>query len=162
METQVFSDPAIIGPGIWFDIHVTAINATTNKLKEAFVIYINNLCENFRCKKCQPHFREFIDNNPLANYWGIYSPTDRKDIGFFKWSWLLHNEVNARLRKYQPTFEEAYRFFANSDMGACFNCPEPEKIPEEPIIIPPILNDYIKYKHIIPRPFVGSGRTISL
>src|ERR1700678_3958359 len=125
METHMFSDPAIIGPGIWFDIHVTAISAITDKLKEAFVIYINTLCENFRCKKCQPHFRAFIDNNPLVNYWGIYSTTDRKDIGFFKWSWLMHNEVNARLGKYQPTFEEVYHFFANSDMGACFNCPEP-------------------------------------
>jgi len=137
MDISVYSDPVKIGPGIWFGIHINAIKAITDPLKEAYIININALCDNFKCKKCQPHFRKFIDTHPLSNYWNI---RDNKgnDIGFFKWSWEMHNQVNKFLKKYEPTLEEAYDFFSNSELGACFNCggTAPSPFPPYPGINP--------------------------
>lgn len=115
METTSFDDIEKIGPGIWFKIHMDAIKAITLPLKESFVININALCNGFRCKRCQPHFRKFIDSNSLKKYFDV------KD-GIFKWTWELHNDVNSRLSKYQPTYEEAYNFYFNSHIGGCLTC----------------------------------------
>src|SRR4030042_5313532 len=92
MLTNSFDDIEKIGPGIWFKIHMDAIKATTLSLKESFVVNINALCDGFRCKTCQPHFRKFINENPLKKYFDI------KD-GIFQWTWELHNDVNSRLNK---------------------------------------------------------------
>lgn len=160
MDVTVFSDPVKIGPGIWFAMHTDAIKATTDSLKSAFDIYVNALCDNFKCKKCQPHFRKFIDTHPFINYWNIYDELGR-DIGFFKWTWELHNQVNKFLGKYQPTLQEAYDFFSNNEAGACFNCGATAVHSTEsaPIIeqrsnaIPAILTLYRSSKNIKPQPF---------
>lgn len=159
MDVSLFSDPAKIGPGIWFKIHIDAIVAITDSLKEAFIININAVCNNFKCKKCQPHFRKFIDTHPLRDYWNIKDSKGR-DIGFFKWTWELHNEVNKYLKKYQPTLEEAYAFYSDSEAGACFNCGgeasgnKSNTLPEQRSrAIPPILTLYRENGNIKPQPF---------
>jgi len=121
MDTSIFSDPVKIGPGIWFIMHTDAVKAITDDLKMAFEINTNAICDNFKCKKCQPHFRKFIDTHPFINYRNIRDAMGR-DIGFFQWTWELHNEVNKFLHKYQPSLQEAYNFFSDSEAGACFNC----------------------------------------
>lgn len=121
MDNAVFTDPVRIGPGIWFMMHTLAVRAITDELKRSFVIYVNSLCDNFRCKKCQPHFRKFIDTHPFQNYWYTFDQAGR-DIGFFKWTWELHNQVNKFLKKYEPTLQEAYEYFSDSEIGACFDC----------------------------------------
>ena len=121
MDTSTFSDPAKIGPGIWFGMHIDAINAITDSLKISFETKVNAICDNFKCKKCQTHFRKFIDTHPFHKYWNIHDELGR-DIGFFQWTWELHNQVNKFLGKYQPTLQEAYEFFSDSEAGACFNC----------------------------------------
>lgn len=121
MDVSVFADPVKVGPGIWFKMHTDAIKAITDNLKSAFVVNINAVCDNFKCKKCQSHFRKFIDTYPLENYWNIHDEKGR-DIGFFKWTWEMHNQVNKFLKKYEPTLQEAYDFFSNTEIGACFNC----------------------------------------
>jgi len=181
MDISIFSDPTKIGPGMWADLHIEAVYAVTDALKEAFSINTNAKCDNFRCKKCQPHFRKFIDTHPFKSYWNIRDAKGR-DIGFFKWTWELHNQVNKFLSKYEPTFEEAYEFWSNSEAGACFNCgstglapmaaPIPVvilgqrstsgivSIPEQRSrAIPPILTAYKNTKDIQPRPFRLIPRT---
>lgn len=167
MDVSIFTDPAKIGPGIWFKMHMDAIKAITDALKDAFIININALCDNFKCKKCQPHFRKFIDTHPLQNYWNIRDGQGR-DIGFFKWTWELHNQVNIFLKKYEPTLDEAYAFFSDSEAGACFNCgsqtattqhssshpPEVTNISEQRTrAIPPILTLYRESGDVKPQPF---------
>jgi hypothetical protein len=126
MDISVFSDPVKIGPGLWFKIHIDGIKSTTDLLKEAFIVNINALCDNFKCKKCQPHFRKFIDTHQFQKYWHIIDNKNR-DIGFFQWTWELHNQVNRFLKKPEPSLEEAYEFFSNSEIGACFNCGPPNE-----------------------------------
>lgn len=161
MDVSAFGDPVKIGPGLWFDMHITAKTATTDELKRAFITNINALCDNFKCKTCQPHFRKFIDNHLFSDYWNI-KDSKGNDIGFFKWSWQLHNEVNARLKKYQPTLEEAYAFYSNSELGACFNCGADKilDVPEQRSkAIPPILTLYRESANIKPQPFKLISRT---
>jgi len=152
MDISIFSDPAKIGPGLWFNIHTEAIKAITDALKEAFIININALCDNFRCKKCQPHFRKFIDTHSLRNYWNIFNAKGF-DIGFFTWSHELHNQVNRFLGKYEPTLEEAYNFFSDNEVGACFNCGDSTNPEQRSRAIPPILTLYRETGTIIPKPF---------
>src|SRR5258708_38890560 len=88
----------ILGPGIWYTIHILAFNAKTDKEKEAFIITINTLCNNFICESCKPHFKKFIESNDLKKYW--HKKVDNNDnIGFFMWTVELHNSVNKSLNK---------------------------------------------------------------
>jgi hypothetical protein len=121
MDTKIFTDPAKIGPGIWFSIHIEAVHATDDNSKNKFITNINNLCDNFKCQKCKPHFRKFIDTHPLTNYWNI-KDNHGNDIGFFKWSWELHNQVNKFLNKPQPSLSDAYSYYSSSSVGICFDC----------------------------------------
>lgn len=156
MDTSIFTDPTKIGPGIWFDMHTEAVAATTDSLKEAFIININALCDNFKCKKCQPHFRKFIDTHHFRDYWNIFDEKG-KDIGFFKWTWELHNQVNRFLKKYEPSLEEAYNYFADTEAGACFNCgqnnPSETEAEQRSRAIPQILTLFREGGDIKPQPF---------
>ena len=161
MDTSTFSDPVKVGPGVWFKLHTDAVKAITDALKEAFIINVNATCDNFKCKKCQPHFRKFIDTYSLRNYWNIRDAKGR-DIGFFQWTWELHNQVNKFLGKYQPSLEESYEFFADADAGACFNCggnsvgPLLSSAPmqeQRSRAIPPILTLYRESGSVQPQPF---------
>lgn len=131
MDISIFSNPVKIGPGIWFKMHSDGVKAINDELKRAFEINVNYTCDNFKCKTCQPHFRKFIDTHPFKNYWNIHDIKGR-DIGFFKWTWELHNQVNKFLNKYQPTLEEAYDFFNDTEAGACFNCSGQNNITNNP------------------------------
>jgi len=110
-----------IGPGIWFKIHMDGIAAVTQSLKDSFVVNINTLCDGFKCKHCQPHFRKYISMYPIENYFNIKDKKGR-DIGVFQWTWEFHNAVNLRLGKHQPTLEEAYEYYTNNTIGACTEC----------------------------------------
>ena len=157
MNTSVFSDPVKVGPGIWFTLHTKAVKAVTDPLKHAFKTNVSTLCDNFKCKNCQPHFRNFIDTRPLSKYWNIRDAEGR-DIGFFQWTWELHNEVNKFLGKYQPSLQEAYDYFSNSDAGACFNCGTSSPYTSNPHLDNPTpSNDFVT--HINP-PFEQRSRAI--
>ncbi|CAH6418406.1 Hypothetical protein HVR_LOCUS136 [uncultured virus] len=153
MDISIFSDPVKVGPGIWFKMHTDAVRAVTDALKEAFEINVNATCDNFKCKKCQPHFRKFIDTHPFHKYWNIIDSKGR-DIGFFQWTWELHNQVNKFLDKYEPALEEAYNFFSDNDAGACFNCggSETSQSEQRSRAIPSILTLY-RSSDIKPQPF---------
>lgn len=112
----------IIGPGIWYSIHLKGALATTDYLKDMFEEYINELCDNFPCKKCKKHFREFLDKNPIKNYRNIIDKFG-EDIGLFKWSWMFHNDVNKRLGKDLIDYELAYQIYYTQLIN-CERCEE--------------------------------------
>ena len=121
MDRTTMMDINKIGPGIWFKIHMDAVAAKTKVLKESFVVNINILCDGFKCKHCQPHFRKYIDNNPIEKYFDIKNEKG-VDVGIFQWAWEFHNAVNYRLGKYQPLLKEAYEYYTNNTVGACHSC----------------------------------------
>jgi hypothetical protein len=122
-----------LGPGIWYIIHTLAFNAVNNSKKEAYIIMINSLCDNFICDICKIHFKKFIDNYDLKKYWHIKNHDN--DIGFFKWSWELHNSVNIKINKPILKFDEAYKLYQNN---TCQNC---EISNQRPKILIPITNE---------------------
>jgi hypothetical protein len=121
MDRITLMDITKIGPGIWFKIHTDGIAAITQSLKESFIVNINALCDGFKCKHCQPHFRKYINEHPIENYFNIKNKKGI-DIGIFQWTWEFHNAVNLRLGKHQPTLEESYEYFTNNTIGACTEC----------------------------------------
>jgi hypothetical protein len=124
MDTSAFTNPAIFGPGMWQAIHIMSVRATTPELKMAFEIFVRAICLNFKCEKCREHFQHFIDTHPFASYYGRRDSRGN-DVGMFTWAFELHNAANKFLGKYQPTFEEAYSFWANQAAGVCKDCGHP-------------------------------------
>lgn len=120
MNIESFVDPKVVGPGAWFMIHLQAYHATTNERKKAFELMIEDLVTNFKCLKCKKHFSKYIQRNPLSDYRTMTE--DGKDIGYFLWSWKLHNEVNSRLKKSVIPFDDAIRFFSGIQNNVCTNC----------------------------------------
>jgi len=127
-------------------MHRDACRATTEERKRSFMHNIEEDCNTFPCARCKIHFRNFLDNYPLKQYWLIKDDKGR-DIGFFKWTWELHNQVNRRLRKYEPKFEEAYNYYTQEPISACFNCDnnkEQENNEVRSLPIPQILLEYLE------------------
>lgn len=121
MDISRFSDPTIIGPGIWFEMHTEAVQCINDQRKKAFVVRINNLCDRFRCIKCKVHFKKFIMTHPFEDYWSIFDRKGR-DIGFYKWTWECHNNVNKFLGKTIVDLEESYEYYISESAGVCVDC----------------------------------------
>lgn len=141
MDTSIFTDLTKTGPGIWFLLHTEATKATTDENKRSFIIFVNALCDNFKCQTCKTHFRNFINKHPFLPYWNIKDDFGR-DIGFYKWTWELHNQVNKFLNKPQPSLLESYDYYSNNSIGICTNCPNisiNHQNPVEEILVPYVL-----------------------
>lgn len=114
-------DIKIEGRGIWYVIHTLALHANTNPLKESYILTINTLADHFGCETCKPHFKKFIVDNPFKKYWHI--KYNNEDLGFFKWSWELHNFVNKRLNKPILNFEDVLFNYKNMVCHDCHDNP---------------------------------------
>lgn len=108
-------DIKILGPGLWTKIHMDALNADDDKKKFVFIENINYLCENFFCYHCRSHFRDYLNNFPILNYWHI-------ENGFFRWSCDFHNNVNQRLGKEIVPYSIALSYYQNLKTETCTNC----------------------------------------
>jgi len=114
------TDPEVIGPGYWAQIHFEALRATNDDRRSKFIEKMKLLPTEFPCGDCRPHIDKFIKENPLEKFKDL--KYKGKDIGLFYWSWLFHNEVNSRLGKYQPSIEEAYSYYSQEIQQVCTGC----------------------------------------
>ncbi len=104
-------DPDILtkdewGNSVWFIIHVSALYSTGD-MKTIFYNYkamLSCLQYILPCPKCKAHL---IDNLTLID---IDECSNSKE-DLFRCSWKLHNIVNKSLNKYQPSLEEAIRYY---------------------------------------------------
>lgn len=115
MNTSDFTNPEIFGPGVWFVLHTMAIKCATGEDKSCFEVLVADVRENMKCMECKMHMRHFLSLEPLSAY------RDQPQ-GYFYWSWLFHNEVNRRLNKPQPSYDDAYNYYANKGGNVCTNC----------------------------------------
>ncbi len=113
------------GHGIWFVIHTLALNVGPNRKNFEWMMTI--LYNNFGCDLCKPHLKKYMDEHPLKTFNQFYYK--KSEIGYFKWSWELHNDVNKRLKKPLLSFEDALMIYKNS---VCQHCDNPILIPIEP------------------------------
>jgi len=121
-EVKLPTNPALIGPGLWFAIHNMAINATTDQLINCFIEFTTQLIINHPCQECRTNGTIYLTNNPIDNY-KIYvdENTDRK-IGMFYWSFLFHNVVNKRLRKPELDWDTAWNLYADTSASCTADC----------------------------------------
>lgn len=108
---QKYTDPSCFGPGLWFSLHLLALEANDQFNKKHFIRYAYLLSKSIKCENCRVHYSEFLEKNPPDHYWAkSYDVTkDIKCSGLFYWTWDLHNSVNGRIGKQKITLLEAYR-----------------------------------------------------
>jgi hypothetical protein len=112
------SDPKVFGPGKWDTIHDLAIRAKTPAQKEAFIESMQTICEKLKCQNCQKHCLTYLQTHSPKNFLHIKSSTG-EDIGMFKWSWMFHNAVNARLHKPIVDWDTAYNLYSDTQAMIC-------------------------------------------
>lgn len=109
------SDRDLIGPGVWFMLHLIAAHDDKNEhLEKAFPEIIDLLKKFFPCEECRVHFNDLnskIDVDTFAN----------EQYSHFKWSYIAHKTVNERLSKETPSFEGALKYFSNPK-STCPSC----------------------------------------
>ncbi len=108
----------IISPGIWYSIHIIAINISNYNDHYLFIKYLQTIIFNFPCEECQQHAINYIKTHPFEPYKDDYF--QGKYVGFFRWSWKFHNLVNKRLHKPMLNWNDAYRLYTNPQI--CKSC----------------------------------------
>lgn len=105
----------LIGPGVWFMLHIIGLHANSNKtLRDAYPEIINVLREKFPCEECRQHFNKMSDALRIDDFL-------KQEHGAFNWSYVAHKTVNERLGKITPEYAAAMKFFLNPG-GNCANC----------------------------------------
>jgi len=102
--------PKIFGPGLWFSIHLMALNAVDSVSKINFRNFMLMVRDNLMCGECKKHCTDYILKNPIEPFF-YYSGPEGENIGCFKWTWEFHNTVNSRLGKPVITLGEAKRIY---------------------------------------------------
>jgi len=127
------ADPASFGPGAWLVIHTMAFDAKTNQKKKHFEESMHVIQKGLKCENCKVHCGEYLKKHPISDYWDIHDKNG-EDIGMFKWSWVFHNTVNARLGKPIMDWDTAYHLYSNSGNVVCTkNCGDKEShFPKSP------------------------------
>lgn len=121
-DIKRLANPEIVGPGVWFSIHLLAKNASTIAKKDHFIDYMKQLSLDFPCMKCRTHIQAYLKDNPFEPYYTILNE-EGDDIGLFKWSWAFHNTVNNRLGKPYMEFQTAWDMYSDdSDMVCSQDC----------------------------------------
>ncbi len=136
MSAQPLFNPNTDSRGIWYLIHRSAILAITEAKKAEFINYMTFLSKEFPCEKCRTHIMQFILENPFHLYMNV-SYSTYSDVGFFKWSFNLHNAVNIRLKKPVMDFSTAHNLYKGENGNICTaGCDENEMKTQEPITTP--------------------------
>lgn len=104
-----------IGPGLWWITHSLAANAQTKEGVKQFMNHVEYLKTNFPCEKCRPHIVAFFTKHPTEQY-TTNDKINGKDVGLFRLTWIMHNEVNKRLNKKFFPFEKGYDIYFS---GGC-------------------------------------------
>ena len=103
-------DPKIWGPKLWFVMHTIALNYPDNPTyqdKRNHEDFFNMLSHMIPCEKCRIHYRQNLDKYPIIQH------LDNSDK-LFRYTILIHNEVNEMLNKPKLSYEEVVKFYKNS------------------------------------------------
>lgn len=119
------SNPEIVGPGKWDDMHIFAMKADTRDKQLDFIRWNTEMIETFPCAKCRIHAMTYILVNPMEDFINVtHKGPDGKveNIGMFIWSWKFHNSVNERLGKWVMDWDTAYNMYTSSQVLCSENC----------------------------------------
>ena len=160
MSINRLSDPAVVGPGTWWYIHIKARDATTGKKIDEFIDHMYFLAKNFSCTNCRKHINQYIDTHPFKDLKHLKNK-DGERIGMFKWAWMFHNAVNTRIHKSYVEWETAVEMFYDDSIVCDKNCGEDSENNEVPKYKPRKQLDKLAqsyFMHIgIPNTLRGNG-----
>lgn len=113
-----FSDPRVMGRGMWHCIHSICARATTLEKRKYACETIRGFCDDFKCGDCKGHCRAYVKANPPENVIGSVD-------GLFYWSVQFRNDVQARIEKeigkklprYDPQI--MYDIFHDGEYAVC-------------------------------------------
>lgn len=121
-----YSNPRVIGPGVWWLIHALCGKAVKTGEKEDFImayLLIKFIRDNFPCKNCREHIQIFCEKNPIENFkYGEEKEYDSK--GLFHWSYLLHSNANSYTGKENEDYDDVLQYFLEDNV--CQDCGEDE------------------------------------
>ena len=83
------------GPIFWLNMHITALGYSQKPTygdKKAAKDYMESLQFLLPCQTCREHYKVLLSTHPITPH------LDRRE-DFFKYTVMLHNEVNKRLKK---------------------------------------------------------------
>ena len=96
MESIEMEPKYIWGPRKWRELHQKALNyRSCNAI--FFIRWLESFINSLPCWTCQYHFRELVEINPVYLYL-------RNRETLFYWTYIMHDQVNARLGKYSPPY----------------------------------------------------------
>ena len=120
----MLSDPKLLGPGLWINIHLKAKKAVDVSSKKDFIDDMYFYYNEFPCMSCRSHIQNYMNTHPFEPFYNMIN--NGRDIGMFKWAWMFHNAVNTRLQKPYLDWETAcdmYDIYENT-IEPCTNCGE--------------------------------------
>lgn len=133
-----YSDPKRIGRGVWFMFMMMSMNCDTQEQRKFLCIMIRKCCDNFKCSKCQVHFRKYLESHPPEK-------ESHSNDSLFRWVVTFMSAVNVRIGKPAYDYGKLYEIFDNASYGVCkANCGSEEIQAEE-------------IEDVIPGLFVRSG-----
>lgn len=102
-------NPAFWGPHAWIFLHSITMNYPKNpteKDKQIYFDFFNQLKDILPCQKCAHHYGEHIKKHP------INTALESRD-SMIRWLIQIHNEVNEDLGKPQLSYEEVIQEYQN-------------------------------------------------
>ena len=122
-----------VGPGLWWITHSLAKNAQNPDGLRKFKEHVEYLKTHFPCEVCRPHINTFFEKHRIDNYTG--DMINGQDVGPFRLTWIMHSQVNERLKKPFFSFEKAYDVYfthGSCKMDLCAGTIDTSKTYEKP------------------------------
>ena len=103
-------DPTVWGPHFWFFLHTVSMTYPTNpneSTKKKYYDLITNMHLFLPVKQISSDFSNLLDQYPITPY------LDNRE-SLIRWTWFVHNKINAKLEKPQITLNDFYVQYYNA------------------------------------------------
>ena len=103
-------NPLIIGPGIWWVIHLLSYIAETDTTK--FSKFIKMVIKSLPCLTCKNNAIKYISKNDSQKYLNIEH--DNRNVGMYVWMSDFHNSVNEKNNLKLVPWKEGYSVYKHA------------------------------------------------
>lgn len=103
------------GPFIWGYLHTISVFCEKNVSSEDFLKIkkmLKNVQDVIPCTPCEIEYKKFLPSLKKITY-GDYL---EDNMILFKWTFLVHNKVNLRIKKKTVTYEQALKQWTKKEI----------------------------------------------
>jgi hypothetical protein len=134
-HTSPYSNPAIIGPGVWWSGHMLTEGAVVSQDPEDYKLaygYIMALRQKFTCLTCLQHTEAFCKTYPLEQL----APSAKPDYqGLATWFYKLHANTNTIIGKHNLPYEDVQTLFRTDAAICTAGCGAAEQLPNTTTVL---------------------------